>query len=89
MVIWKYELVVADTQNIEMSPDAKLLCVQVQRDAPKLWALVDETREGKELRTIAIYGTGNPIPSNPGEYIDTFQLFDGSLVFHAFEVKTE
>ena len=86
MRIWKYPIVVADRVAITMPPGAQFLTAQVQHGTLCLWALVDDTKPDSETRTIAIYGTGNPIPDSPGKYISTFQLFGGDLVFHAFEL---
>lgn len=85
MRIWKWTLAVKDEQTIELPMNAKLLSVQMQGELPQLWALVDENQPRKQGRRIAIYGTGNPMPDSPGEYISTFQMHDGALVFHAFE----
>ena len=86
MRIWKVTLDVTDRQNINIPQGAKLLTVQVQegRD-PQLWFLCNEN-EPMSTRIIAIYGTGNPIPDDPGEYISTFQEFNGELVWHVFEI---
>lgn len=85
MRIWKWTLAVTDLQVIEMPMNAKLLSVQIQGELPQLWALVKEDQTLRQARRIAIYGTGNPIPDDPGEYISTFQMHGGALVFHAFE----
>ena len=85
MKIWKWPLEVTDTQIIGVPNGAKFLDVQMQGDACCLWALCDEAAPRK-ARRIAIYGTGNPIPDEPGEYIATFQMAGGALVFHAFEI---
>lgn len=82
--IWKWSLVVTDVQAIQMPGGAQLLAVQMQGGAPQLWALVDPTEAHKEMRTIRIFGTGNPIGEYPGDYLGTFQLDGGALVFHAF-----
>lgn len=86
MKIWKYPLQIADRQHLRMPAGAKLLTVQTQTGLPQLWALVDEKAE-HDYRAIAIYGTGNPMPDEPGQYIATFQTHGGDLVWHAFEVK--
>lgn len=86
MRIWKWTLIPTDVQTIEVPAGAKLLDVQIQCDMPQLWALCDESAP-KEPRRIAIYGTGNPMPDEPGEYIATFQMHGGALVFHAFELR--
>jgi hypothetical protein len=85
MRIWKYQLAGIDKQTVMMPTGSKLLDVQMQKDACCLWVLCDEGEQLKE-RIIAIYGTGHPMPDDPGDYIATFQMMDGSLVFHAFEI---
>lgn len=87
MRIWKYRLNIIDEQQLFLPVDAKILTVQTQHGTCYLWTLVNEENTAKELRKIAIYGTGNPLPDNPGEYIGTFQMRGGDLVFHVFEVK--
>ncbi len=85
MKIWKWTLLLTDVQTVKLPAGAKLLTVQTQYDAPQLWALCDEEAD-KEPRRIGIYGTGNPMPDEPGEYIATFQVDRAGLVFHAFEL---
>lgn len=36
-------------------------------------------------RVIRIYGTGHPMPDNPGSYIGSFMLHGGEFVFHAYD----
>ena len=86
MVIWKERLKLADKQVITMHSGAKILDVQVQKTHLYVWFLCDQSANTVD-RTFTIYGTGRPIPDNPGEYIATFQLDNGSLVFHVFEEK--
>lgn len=83
--IWKWEIEVTDQQTLMMPAKAKLLDVKMQGDSCCIWALCDEKAEN-EPRHLAIYGTGNPMPGEPGEYVATFQMHGGSLVFHAFEI---
>ena len=84
MRIWKWPLTIADRQTIEMPSGAKLLTVQMQGERPQLWALCKEANP-LIARKIAIYGTGNPMPDEPGQYIATFQSHGGALVWHVFE----
>ena len=93
MRIWRWTLPVTDRQTVMIPAGARLMDVQVQpwppqNDLPQLWALCDESAPPAP-RHIAIYGTGNPMPDDPGEYIATFQMRGGSLVFHAFELPQE
>ena len=85
--VWKYSLVVTDTQVIEMPLGAEILTVQLQGKALCLWARVITSR-APEKRTIAIYGTGHEMFAGVDHaYIGTFQVDEGALVFHVFELK--
>lgn len=87
MRVWKWALEITDLQTLELPVGAKILTVQLQREAPQLWALCDGTETRKELRQFAIYGTGNPVMhGGRATYISTFQLFAGSAIFHVFEL---
>lgn len=86
MRVWKWPLQITDRQALMMPAGAVVLTVQMQGHQPQLWALVDETQDTpKQPRAFAIYGTGNPMPNDPGRYIATFQTHGGDLVWHAFE----
>jgi hypothetical protein len=101
MVIYKYEFSVQGSFNIAMPAGAEVLCVQMQRETPCIWAVVDPEKERVE-RHFLCYGTGHEM--NPLDfigslkifnyktgrdlkalYIGTFQMMQGSLVFHLFE----
>jgi hypothetical protein len=85
--IWKFPMVTKDVQEIEMPKDAQLLTVQMQGSrSPCIWALVDPAAV-KEKRTFRTYGTGHPITSGGLQYLGTYQLAGGSLIFHVFEQK--
>lgn len=81
--IWKFPFKVNDTIKIYIPEGAKFLSVQTQDGVPCLWALV-EPDAPKVLMLFDIYGTGHPMPDDPGVYIGTFQLHGGALVFHLF-----
>lgn len=89
MRIFKYPLEVTDRQTVHLPYNSKILTVQLQHEKLQLWALVDELENLSVPITIAIYGTGNPMPNNPGDYISTFQMHGGSLVFHVFDLSSE
>jgi hypothetical protein len=85
--IYKYQLSIADIQSISMPEGAEILTVQVQRDIPCLWALVNPERTNTERR-IETFGTGLPVRSDMGverKYVGTYQVHSGDLVFHVFE----
>ena len=87
MRIWKWTLPIADEQKLYIPKGAKILSVQTQNNLGCLWALCDETAE-KEYRTLCVYGMGYAVSDNPGNYLGTFQLYGGNLVFHVFEKLT-
>lgn len=84
MEIFKYELKVDDIQFISMPKGAKLLTVQIQRDIPCIWAMVDPDAE-KEDKRICMRGTGHDVSEVKDMcHIGTFQMYGGDLVFHVF-----
>lgn len=88
--IWKYPLYVQDVQTVEMPDEADILTIQVQGDAPYIWAMVNPDAP-LNPRKIRIYGTGHPVDPNLSaeRYIGTFQLKNGSLVLHVFDITTD
>jgi hypothetical protein len=70
--------------DLHMPAGAKVLTVQMQGDSPQLWALVD-AETPREWRAFDVYGTGNPLPDNPGMYVATFQRHGTDLAWHVFE----
>lgn len=89
-VVWKYPFMVSDLVNIEMPRGARVLSVQVHKETPTMWALVDPLAP-QEQRLFRCVGTGVPIPDSRdySQFIGTIQLFEGDLVFHVFEEPTE
>lgn len=86
--VWKFPLAVTNEQRIDLPAGARLLTVQPQGEGVCLWALCDSEAE-REPRMIVILGTGHQAPEEnlwQLKYISTFQLQDGALVFHAFEI---
>ena len=84
--IFKYPLEITDTQFVELPLGAKILTAQMQGNQLCLWAIVNTLPEAvKKNRRIEIIGTGNPMPTGELEYISTFQVHGGSLIFHVFE----
>ena len=82
--VYKYDIDVLDNFVLELPEDAQILTVQMQYGSPVIWALIDDDKPLKE-RKFRLAGTGHPIEENV-KYIGTFQLMDGALVFHLFEV---
>lgn len=88
MRIWKWKIDVIDRPTVTMPVGAKLLDAQMQGGSCCLWALCDQNARA-ELRHLAIYGTGNPMPDEPGEFVATFQMRGGALVFHLFDLGSK
>ena len=85
MSIWKFPFQVSDFLTISMPLGANILSIQVQRDVPTIWAMVNPNAQ-LVTRSFRCFGTGHPIPSGlPLEFVGTVQMFDGELVFHVFE----
>ncbi|MBQ8969210.1 MAG: hypothetical protein IJ064_05720 [Bacteroidaceae bacterium] len=71
-----------------MPKGAKILTVQIQSGQPCIWAAVNPSSFENETRRFRIAGTGHPVEDAIIEnYIGTFQMCDGKLVFHVFEIK--
>jgi len=88
--IWKTTLdLLQEIQLVRFPRGARLLTVQTQHGyMPVLWAEVQEDAP-LEARAIAIYGTGWPLPADPGVYIGTVQDEIGGLVWHIYERPLE
>lgn len=89
-MVLKYPVEIGTPFNHRMPAGAQLLDVQIQGDqGPQLWALVDGMVEDVESRSFIVVGTGpehHPIHDHY-EFVGTFQMLDGKLVWHLFEVK--
>ena len=81
--IHKYIIEVTDKQLITMPVNADVLCVQVQNGNPCIWAIVDTDYEVVNYE-VYTYGTGHEWSDLGCDYIGTYQLDGGSLVFHVF-----
>ena len=84
--IWKFPIALDDHIEVQMPVGAKVLSVQVQRATICMWALV-ETEAKQERRRFCILPTGGAVYSYVGQFIGTFQLAGGNLVFHLFEER--
>lgn len=83
--IWKFPIALGPVE-LNLPEDAHMLTVQAQGEQVCLWALCDPTKDLK-VRQLVTYGTGHSINIDDGlKYLNTFQLHEGALVFHAFEI---
>lgn len=85
--VWKYVLPVSDVAYVDVPNGSEILTVQVQREQPCVWALVDVSETRMVRRCFMMFATGQPIPDRfDGTYVGTYQLESLSLVFHVFEL---
>ena len=86
--IYKYSFQTTDSLEIEMPSNSEVLTVQIQYGIPTMWALVD-TESKIVKKKFRICGTGHKITKEDLErflYVGTYQLSEGRLVFHLFEI---
>lgn len=89
--IYKYPLQGGGAQVINMPCDADILTVDVvklNQHGPEeifIWALVDKSL-GNEEKRVRVFGTGHDIPDEftKDHYIGTFQIMNGTYIFHVF-----
>lgn len=85
--VYKYKVCLEDVQILDLPKGAEILSVQHQHMSGLcLWALVDPSQELENVK-IRIAGTSHPIKEDIVNYIGTFQLQGGALVFHAFVIN--
>lgn len=81
--IWKVPISV-EGGSFDLPIGAEILTVQEQHNNITMWVVVDPDQP-TETRHITVYGTGQPLPENPGIYQGTVQTNGGALVWHVFE----
>ena len=86
-LVYKYSIPVGDYRNVELPEGAEILTVQAQFDEPHMWALVDPDAP-MVTRKFLLLGTGHSCDEDisRSDYIGTYQLHGGGLVFHLFEL---
>jgi hypothetical protein len=84
--VWKFPFEVRDTVELVVPMGAELLKIDAQGPlTPCMWFRVD-TEMLKAIRRFEVRGTGHDC-DRTGEYLGSFQLMGGSLVFHVFDPK--
>ena len=78
--IWKYNL--NDNRKV-CGPIIEFLTLQMQRDDPCVWALVDTNKPNKTF-LFNVIGTGFPMVEGFDKYLGTIQMGGGDFVFHIF-----
>jgi hypothetical protein len=85
--IYKYSIESEKRQTLDCPKESEVLSVQIQNGVPVLWALVDAGPNDARIakKEIHVYATGETIEESNLNYIGTFQMREGRLVFHVFE----
>lgn len=84
--IWKFELTPNRIQSIPLPSGAQIFTVHAKDDnAPLMWVLVDPDMPPQE-RYLGVYTTNTAVPDDPGRYIGSFFIYEGTLEFHLFEM---
>ena len=85
-VIYKYEVKFREYFEIMLPQGAEVLTCQVQRGTPVIWVASDPKAPLKR-RAFKLGVTGGTIfKKDAWGYIGTFQMAEGNLVYHLFEV---
>lgn len=90
LTIYKYGVHqnIGVTFTLDLPDNCRFLTAQLQHNQLQLWVLL-RTEAQTNPHKFVVYGTGWEIEEslNSLEYISTFQLENGALVFHLFAVK--
>lgn len=85
--IFKYPLDVTYEQAITLPVGYELLHVDVQREKPMLWALVNEDAKQHQRVIIKCYGTGQELADDLDylRHIGSILQYNDTAVWHFFE----
>lgn len=85
ITIYKYKVEMSEDFLIRMPKGAEVLSVQVQHGRVQIWARVDTSQPEVPYR-FGVHGTGHELYdfTENAPFIGTFQIAEGSLVFHLF-----
>ncbi|KQL55941.1 MULTISPECIES: DUF7352 domain-containing protein [Bacillaceae] len=84
--IFKYNLKLVLTQNLELPEGAKVLSVANQKDQLVLWAIVDPKVKEMDDYTVVIGTTGDPLLDTASymDFIGTVMFDNDTFVAHVF-----
>jgi len=85
--IWKFAFDVADEIYISMPGDASFLHVAEQHGQPCMWCEVDPDKS-PSLVGFRLRGTGHPFDGTEDQYVGSFFMMGGALVFHLYTEKS-
>lgn len=84
LAVWKFELRIADRQNVLMPEGWKTVRIEMQRGVVCLWAMVSSSSE-RRLYEFRCFGTGHSIVGPLGDHVGSVLTEDGAFVWHYFE----
>ena len=82
MKIYKYEIPIKPSVELELPEGFNPLCVQMQEERVILWAIVSPDAPTSS-RVFRVYGTGFNLQLAGSTYLGTVQT-EGGLVWHVF-----
>ncbi len=85
-VIWKFAVPFLHSGEIEMPTGAEIIHVAMQRGGLCMWAKVDPDAMVIE-REFMVEGTGQPPNRRLHDATHRGTVFEGSMVWHVFEVE--
>jgi len=84
--IWKYEIPEDERCfEIRMPKGSKFLSLQMQKNKPVMWYLVNTKNKNVKKRFLANRTGCKVLNKETWKYLDTFQLRDGDCVKHLYE----
>lgn len=89
--IYKYPLPIGPGEfKVAIPVKATILCMQLQRNLPVIWALTSPDEDGAPVeRVFHVFGTGQAIQNKPKlRYIGTYQMAMDTLAWHVFQEVT-
>lgn len=85
LTVWKFPVHLADSFEVEMPHGSKFLHLDVQRDNPAMWFLVNP-HSPPVSRVFHLVGTGDASEGlDQCTHLGSFLLDNGTFVFHLFE----
>lgn len=91
-IIWKFEIPPSPRPpmgtgmcEVHMPVGSEIIYLDKQRGVPQLWVLFNPDTVEHEYRKFLIVGTGKIVPDNT-TYIGSWQMEDGELIWHLFEI---
>ena len=85
--IFKYELSpMPGRQDVWISDGAEVLSAQAINDRIQVWVMVNSKASPARYRFHKVF-TGQEVPPNPGKFIGTVVMGNGSLVVHIFQTR--